>query len=74
VQGPAGALITALLAAGEIEVFAQRIQQTDARLEFDGALSAVDLERHRDARWAHDGATGLDKCHDAASFIAGWSD
>jgi hypothetical protein len=53
-------------------VFAQRVEQADARLEFDDVLSAVDLERHRDARWAYDGALGLDKCHGVASFMAGW--
>jgi hypothetical protein len=68
---PARPLITALLAAGEIEVVAQRVQRADARLEFDDVPSDVDLERHWAARWAYDGATGLDKCHGTASFMAG---
>ena len=74
VQAPHVPWSQPFLRAGEIEVLAQRVQQADARLEFDGVLSAVDLERHRDARWADDGETGLDKCHGTASFMAGWFD
>ena len=38
------AVIAAFLAAGELQVFAQRVEQRHARVELEGLLRAVDLK------------------------------
>src|SRR5262249_16938136 len=49
--GAAGAAVADALAAGDVEVVAQRIQQRDTRLDVGGALLAVGGEFEEDGRW-----------------------
>ena len=45
--GAAGALIAALLAAGQVEVLSQRVEQTDRRFDVGDVVFAVDTQRDR---------------------------
>ena len=45
--GAALAAVAALLGAGQVQHFAQRIEQGDARLDIELVLGAVDAQRER---------------------------
>src|SRR5262249_7620047 len=51
--GAAGAAVADTLAAGDVEVVAQRVQQGDARLDVGGHRRAVDVEGELDGRRPH---------------------
>ena len=57
--GPAGAAIADALAAGDVEVIAQGVEQRDARLDRGGHFGAVDVERELDGPWADGDGVGV---------------
>src|SRR6185312_9523820 len=71
----AGALITTLLAAGQVEMLTQRVEQADPGFQRDHVAAVVDVENHGDCLRPHGCSTLFDKSHDGkASLHSDWSE
>ena len=71
--GAALAVVAALLGAGQAQVFAQRVEQGGARVEFKGVLGAIDVEYHLGHhRWASQAKVRLPRPPASRRSVGRW--